>query len=428
MTRALSDAQKSSSYAPSRSEAGTSSSSEFRSPLVRFRTSPMKPLSVSDLTAGSWCELQHFYTLTRLRGKKTRTTAMKAGTEIHEKLEREKFTTVAVEISKREDNFGLKIWNIIQGLRTLRDTGLTRELEVWGMVDGNVVNGIIDGLSYDNPDPEFEEDVISSRGSQASQSSQHQLSLGNKTVFLTDVKTRATRAPPSQPQVRVAVVQLFLYHRFLSQMAAGRLDYLKVFQRYGLNPDETFSDAFMAQIADLHEEVLSDIDSGATDITDTTADFVSAVSSPSQLGDRHENVTFMKYRTLRSLLPLLKFELQLTFPRGAATLGQVVAVEYRFRARGDDDQDAGQVICTNSFYFEPETLDAYLDDNMQFWRGEREPRGVPLEEGFKCRYCEFVDNCEWRTNLEQEAHRKAKLENAERDMARRRRKKESMDW
>ncbi|KAK1749523.1 exonuclease V [Echria macrotheca] len=439
LSRALSDAQKSSTDSRSRSEndsSSTTNSSNGRPPLLRFRTFPMKPLSVSDLTAGSWCELQHFYTLTRRDGKKTRTAAMKAGTAVHERLEREVYTTVAVEVRKREDNFGLKLWNIIQGLRTLRDTGIARELEVWGMVDGNVVNGIIDGLSYDNPDPELEEDVISSRGSQTSQSSQHQLSLGNKTIFVTDVKTRASKTPPSQAQVRAAIIQLFLYHRFLSQMASGRLDYLEVFKRYGLNPDETFSDVFMARIAALHEEVFSDVDSGATDITETTSDWYSTVSTPSKLGARDDlprddqnDVTFMKYRTLRSLLPLLKFEIQLTFPRGAATLGQIVAVEYRYRARtaADDvyqplgldetsDKDkAGTVICTNSFYFEPDTLDAYLADNLQFWRGEREPRGVPLEEGFKCRLCEFVGECEWRMNLEQEAYRRAKLENAERE-------------
>lgn len=90
----------------------------------------MKTLSVTDLTAGTWCELQHFYTLTRLPGgKKTRTAAMKRGTRLHEKLEREVFRTVQVEVTKREDNSGLKLWNMIQGLRVLRDQGATREFE-----------------------------------------------------------------------------------------------------------------------------------------------------------------------------------------------------------------------------------------------------------------------------------------------------------
>ncbi|KAK5654505.1 hypothetical protein OQA88_7134 [Cercophora sp. LCS_1] len=422
LSRALSDARKSGS-ASSASEVSGVSADDSLPPIIRWRSSPNRPLSVSDLTAGSWCELQHYFTLSKRGGKKTRTPAMKAGTTIHERLESEVYETVQIDISKREDTFGLRLWNIIEGLRALRDTGLTRELEVWGIVDGKVVNGIVDGLSYENPDPELEEDVISSRGSQSSQSSQHQLSLGNKTIFVTDVKTRASKTPPSQAQVRAAIIQLFLYHRFISAMASDRLDYIKVFERYGVNPDETFSDRFMAQIASLHEEVFSDADSDTT--TESTADYVTAVSSPSQIGDRYDDVAFMKYRTLRSLLPLLRFEMQLTFPRGAATLGQIVAVEYRLRAKTPEDPENGGIICTNSFYVEQDKLDIYLEDNMQWWRGEREARGVALEEGFKCRFCEFVDDCEWRMALEREAHRKAKLESAEREAGGR---KSSLQW
>ena len=99
-------------------------------------------------------------------------------------------------------------------------------------------------------------------------------------------------------------------------------------------------------------------------------------------------------------------------------MGQIVAVEYRYRQRGransdqDDDGDEkrrnGSVICTNTHFVEPEILDMYLKDDMQWWRGEREPRGVALDEAFKCRSCEFVDTCEWRDNLDQEALRKAR--------------------
>lgn len=397
--------------------------------IEQFRTFPKKPLSVSDLTAGAWCELQHFYTLTRRGGYKKRTSAMKAGSVVHEKLEKEVFTPVAVELIKPVDRYGLKIWNIITGLRTLRDTGLTREMEVWGVIDGNIVNGIIDGLSYENPDPELEEDVVSSRGSQSSlSSSQHHLALGNKVIFITDVKTRMSKTAPPLVQVRGTLIQLFLYHRFLSEMASDRLNYLDVFQRYGVDADETFSDEFMAQMIDLHEEVF--FDDAATITTENTAmgDFATAVSTPSKLGDPrlHEN-PLLRYRTLRSLIPLLKFEMQLTFPRGAATIGHIVAVEYRYRARSADDPDAGALICINSYYVEQEKLDEYLADNMRWWRGEREPRGVQLDEGWKCQSCEFAGECEWREKLEMEAHRKVKMEKALQE-ASGARKKDSLQW
>ncbi|KAK1836874.1 exonuclease V [Podospora conica] len=441
LSRALEEAQKpdtSSSVGTVTDVSGSEVGPERKKPSRRlknqvqmireFRTFPKKPLSVSDLTAGAWCELQHFYTLTRRDGYKRQTSAMKAGSVVHEKLEREVFTPVVVELVKPVDRYGLKIWNIITGLRTLRDTGLTRELEVWGVIDGNIVNGIIDGLSYENPDPELEEDVVSSRGSQSSQnSSQHQLALGNKVIFITDVKTRGSKTAPSLVQVRGTLIQLFLYHRFLSEMASDRLNYLDVFKRYGVDPDETFSDQFMAQMIDLHEEVFFDDAATVTTDATTTEEFATAVSTPSKLGDpRLQENSLLRYRTLRSLIPLLKFEIQLTFPRGAATIGHIVAVEYRYRSRKPNDPDAGALICINSYYVEQEKLDEYLTDNMRWWRGEREPRGVQLDEGWKCRECEFAGECEWREKLEMEAYRKVKMAKAQLEAAGGR--KDTLQW
>ncbi|KAK3324070.1 exonuclease V [Cercophora scortea] len=430
LSRALSEAESTAAFfapqeAPLPEVGDTESPRDTRAPILRFRTSPRKTFSVSDLVAGAWCELQYYYTLSRLPGgRKLPTEAMKRGSGIHETLEKQVYTTVEVDIKKPEDAFGLKLWNIIQGLRTLRDTGLTRELEVWGLVDGNVVNGVIDGLSYENPDPQLEEEVLSSRGSQSSQGSNSQQTdyfpsstPSTGSIFITDVKTRGTKTPPSRVQTRGTIIQLFLYHRFLSEMASDKLDYLSIFARYRLNPDQPFSDAFMAQIGALHEEVFSD--------DDGSSDFVSAVSTTSKLppseadspsSDLLEET--MKYRTLRSLLPLLKFEIQLTFPRGASTLGQIVAVEYRYRAKTEADEANGAIICVNTHYVEQETLDMYLRDTMQWWRGEREPRGVVLEEAYKCHSCEFVHDCEWRSKLDQEALRKARV----------RRKRTSEKW
>lgn len=439
LSRALSDALKSpgtpleTDQTDDQQTIITSRSGDTRPPLLRWRTFPKKPLSVSDLTAGSWCELQHFYVLDRRGGRRFRTEAMKAGSVIHERLEREVHTPVQVDIATREDAFGLKIWNIIQGLRTLRDTGIARELEVWGFIDGQLVNGIVDGLSYENPDPSLEEETLSTRGSQSSsQSSQYQLSLGNKLIFITDVKTRSSKRPPSHAQARGTMVQLFLYHRFISDMASSKLDYLRVFARYGLRPDEPFSDSFVAQMASLHDFFHSDSDGESFDsdfTTTTTAttekapsidsdDFVTAVSTPERLGNSLSDIVYMKYRTLRSLIPLLKWELQMTFPRGSSSLGQVVAVEYRYRAKSEDDEEGGSVIGVDSYFVEPEILNEYLRETMQWWKGEREPQGVQIEEAFKCRTCEFVEDCEWRVNLDQERLRKARKRGREREAKR----------
>lgn len=407
MSRALSDTFVKADPEPAETDTSVEQGRKTTlSPLARFRSFPKKPFSVSDLIAGAWCELQYYYTLTKLPGgKKTRTAAMKGGSKLHQKLEDEIYTTVTIEITKKEDAFGLKIWNIIQGLRTLRDTGMTRELEVWGLVDGHVVNGVIDNLSYENPDPEFEEEVRSSQGSQEPSKAEakeqkittffHSSSKPqNRQIFITDVKTRASRHIPSGAALRPTKIQLFLYHRFLSEVAAGRLDFLRVLQRYGLEPDEPFSDTFVAQIGSLHDEIFEDA------VDHSGGDAGSSRSSPTP--------DLIRYRTLRSLISLLETELRLTFPDGADSLGSLVNVEYRKRARRSadgredpDDEEAGTLLGANVLFVDPQALDLYLREDLQWWRGERPPDGVAIEEAYKCRSCEFADDCEWR--LKQDA-------------------------
>lgn len=377
---------------------------DTRSPLLRFRTYPRKPFSVSDLTAGAWCELQYEYTLTRLPGgKKTRTVAMKEGSKLHQKLEDEVHTTVQVEIATKEDAFGLKVWNIIQGLRTLRDTGLTRELEVWGLVDGNVVNGLIDFLSYQNPSPEFEDEWLSSQGSQTGteDNSQHKItnffpsdrpepprSKPLRKVYLADVKTRGSKTLPKGAALRPTKVQLYLYHRFLSDMAADKVNFLQVFRRYGLHVDSPFSDAFLAQIGELHDDVFHD-----------SSSVLSTTTAPSQDSDMHD---LLKYRSLQELVPLLRDELRLTFPAGADSLGSLVTVEYRLR--GQEGERIGATLVA----VDSEVLDQYLDEYMEWWRGERAAKGVDIEEAYKCSYCEFADICSWREGMDKENLRRAR--------------------
>ncbi|KAK7403081.1 hypothetical protein QQX98_011146 [Neonectria punicea] len=382
-----------------------------RSPLQRFRSYPRKPLTVSDLNAGAWCELQYWYTLTRLPGgRRTRTQAMRQGSKVHQKLEDEVHTTVKIDIMSKEDGFGLRLWNLVQGLRTLRETGLTRELEVWGMVDDNLVNGIIDSVSYENPNPEFEEEL----SSQESQENFRQSSLtdyfppsqsekashpGPK-IYLADVKTRGSLAPVSNAQLRPSKIQLLLYHRFLSAMAAGELNFLKVFRRYGLDPDDPFSDTFMAQIGGLHDEIFVDASSSSMIELLPTRSKQGCAPSESQKSASSAEPDLLNYRTLRELLPFVKQELAATFPHGEHSLGHMLRVQYLHRSDGRE-------IDVHDFPVSRQALDAYLSKYMAWWRGERKATGVDIEEAFKCQTCEFVSDCSWRQGLDEERVRKA---------------------
>jgi exonuclease V len=382
-----------------------------RSPLQRFRSYPRRPLTVTDLNAGAWCEMQYWYTLTRLPGgRRTRTKAMKQGSKVHQKLEDEVHTTVKIDIMTKEDGFGLKLWNFVQGLRTLRDTGLTRELEVWGMIDENLVNGVIDGVSYENPNPNFE-DELSSQGSRGKHrqssltdyfppSQEEQANHPGPKIYLTDVKTRGSLAPVSNALLRPAKIQLLLYHRFLSDMAAGRLNLLQVFRRYGLDPDDQFSDSFIAQIGSLHDEIFVDARSSSQAEFLPTESTRDPASSSSQASADTAGPDLLKYRTLRELLPLVQEELNATFPHGEHSLGHMLRVQYVHR-------DDGREIDLHDFPVSRQALDAYLDRYMAWWRGERKARGVEIEEAFKCRTCEFASDCTWRQGMDEERLRRA---------------------
>ncbi len=383
-------------------------SDDRRSPLERFRSFPKKPLTVTDLSSGAWCELQYWYTLTRLPGgRKTRTAAMKGGSKVHQTLEDQVHTTIRISVAVKEEAFALRIWNLIQGLRTLRDTGMTRELEVWGTIYGEVANGVIDEVSYTCPNIAFEEELQSqSSQGENTTSSQSQSSIANyfqphrRRVYLTDVKTRASTRLPSGAALRPSRVQLFLYHRLLSDMTSGKVDYSAIITRYGLNSQARFSDAFMAQIGGLHDEVFYDADSDAEVFPSTPrsprygpdTDYPQSPDTASQIAPPPD---LIRYRSIEQLIPLLQSELHDTFPQGADNIGDLLAIQYRHR-------DDGRIIGNNSFPNDPSALDGYLKRNLDWWRGNRKAEGVPIEETYKCHSCEFAEICRWRKDKEAE--------------------------
>lgn len=61
-----------------------------------------------------------------------------------------------------------------------------------------------------------------------------------------------------------------------------------------------------------------------------------------------------------------------------------------------EDIAEGSLIGTERFRNNPVELDRWLVDVVRLWKGEREPRGVSLEQTRRCRTCEFEESCEWR--------------------------------
>ena len=331
---------------------------------------------------------------------------MRQGSAVHKTLEEQVHHTVSVDVQTKEDAWGLRIWNVIQGLWTLRETGMTRELEVWGTVDGLVVNGIIDELSYTCPDRELEE----AAGSGAGLDNKHVLPADQSTissffppafapkngpdvltdpkslvkstsrVYLTDVKTRGVNTVPRGAAFRPTLMQLMLYHRLVSDLATNQIDPAVIFDRYSLDPVKTFSDAFIAQFGNLNgafEAAMSDPESSHEH------------PLPSPVGPHDAVQLLLDHNSLSRLWARMIQEYRQTMAHGAASIGNVLKVEYRA-------QRDGSIMGVKTFLYDHKTIQSYLDDEIRWWRGEREVQGVCEEEAYKCGSCEFADECTWR--------------------------------
>lgn len=368
---------------------------DTRPPLERFRTKPKKPLSVTDLVSPAWCELQYFYVLSKF-GRKPQTHAMRSGSKLHQKLEDEVHFSVPVQVQTKEDRFGLRLWNSIAGLRCLRETGLTRELEIWGVLHGEVVNGVIDELSYLCPDVAFEESLNKSQAegsggtiplpslraniqntftqitqSQDSIEEESELPAPDLQIYIADVKTRSVPSLPTGASLRPARMQLMLYRKLLESLSLNTVDAETVLGRYSLAPLDRFSQTFMGEMTRLHS---------------------------------HDESS--SYPNLLSLWALLVTETQLTLTPDI--LSPILRIEFRCAITGN-------IIGSKLVVYEADTIDEYIAEEMAWWKGLRDAKGVDIEEAFKCKACDFAEDCRWRKSKVQEAIEKSRLKRQARD-------------
>lgn len=353
---------------------------------------------------------------------------MKQGSAVHKVLEEQVHTTVPVTAAKTKEEFwGLRIWNVIQGLRTLREFGLTRELEVWGVVEGEVVNGVIDELSYTEPagleaaaeeslrdmqkvDTSPRTGLVRDRDSQkitdffaldqtkdaGDPSAWMELLEPDKKIYITDVKTRGTKSLPQGASLRPTFMQLMLYHRMVRSLATDTVDPSVIFDRYRLDSTAAFSDMFIAEVSSLGNSFPS-----PSRQEGSCSEYEEEYYTPQN--SQHDAFTdLIDHNSLSQLWKLMISEYRRTFPHGASSVGDYLQAEFR---RSWD----GGVIGTKLFKCDDEELDTYIKDGMKWWRGEREARGVEIEEAFKCRICEFSPNCGWRLQKVEEAVEKQRL-------------------
>ena len=391
---------------------------------------------MTDLISPAWCELQYWYALTT-HGRKRRTPAMRQGSAVHQKLEDSVHRRVEVPVRSREDAFALRVWNVVQGLQALRQTGITRELELWGVQGGQVVTGVVDELSYICPDRDLEEQAEGRGGGEKEVATEEPLEQGQLTlaevykkqrerqqneakgqarpngtadgtirslhslqkrtekVYLTDVKTRATNSVPRGASFRPTLYQLQLYRLLLTELIAGRVDGATVLARHGLDADARLSDAFVASVGELADAFYD-----APSSQEESAELHPA-SFPGSNTTRDATDVLLANNSLAKLWRVMLDEFKTTFPQGADSVGRVLKAEYREPATGD-------IRGMKTFLYDGGSVEAYVADELRWWKGERGARGVAIEEAYKCGYCEFASGCEWRAQKiveSRDAHR-----------------------
>jgi exonuclease V len=92
--------------------------------------------------------------------------------------------------------------------------------------------------------------------------------------------------------------------------------------------------------------------------------------------------------------------MQATFP--STSLSPILRAEFRYAKTGD-------IIGSQLTVYETDIIETYIAEEMAWWKGRREAKGVEIEEAFKCRICDFADNCSWRKTKVEEAIEKSRL-------------------
>ncbi|KJX92383.1 putative exonuclease v protein [Zymoseptoria brevis] len=409
---------------------------DTRSPIEQFRRSSYKKkMTVTDIVSPAWCEIQYWYNLKK-HGRIPRTVNMVKGSRIHKVKEMEVHTEVPVKISSKEDKLGLRLWNVIQGLRTLRATGLTRELEVFGVVEGEVFIGIIDEISRTCPDEEKEENMLKSGDISTSPSTKAKtnaipadqrtmkdfltssqasgvsgsdgawlrpLQERPRTIYLGDIKTRSSsKLPRPGSETKPAEIQLMMYRRLLLDLAANKVDAEPIFACYTVEPHKPFSDTFIASLGNIDFDFSSQMTNVSIEADDANDEFAAPESDPL--------AEILAHNTLSSLWShmIAEFTKTISVNASSSSVSRLLSAEYRQADRGD-------VIGRHSFVYSSDILEPYLQDVMKWWKGQREPRGVDIEDAYlKCRPCAFKEICTWRAEKIEEVANKAKLRSAAR--------------
>lgn len=248
-------------------------------------------------------------------------------------------------------------------------------------------------------------------------------------IYMTDVKTKANGSAPTvkSTSFRPTLLQLQLYYHMLNRLiTSDDVTIYALAERYDFDPERPFTEAFISEVGGLNDEFfdvessqelgLDDPFNASDSAARRSSDSMSDFRPPKASQDSTSILT--THGTLARLWDYMKDQLRLTFihqfspgstpvspsipshtqpemlKEYPTLLSPVLTARYVSSAQTDDLQP--RHIGSRSFFYDTDTMSSYISEQMEWWRGQRDPRGVNVSEAWKCRYCEFSDECTWR--------------------------------
>ncbi|KAL5533627.1 hypothetical protein ACEPAG_87 [Sanghuangporus baumii] len=272
--------------------AGEESESAIKSPFIEFRQRQRGYLTVTDLVAPAWCEVQFDYGLRQLRnkpiserpqsfvtpkGKEIKVEAKVAaknedqldkGKIVHKKLEREIHKEeVLIKVKRKEEIWALRLLDFLVRLKTIGATSVVRELPIWGIIQDHPVYGKIDELRLETSNATNGANNLTSQSKDGQMQTRLDSFLMNaketmhaflnghsQTIHIIDNKTRQNASVPSHVDSLPSRLQLMLYWLMLTRALSTSDDgtsFSSFCARIGLKPTRKFSDAFITEMASL---------------------------------------------------------------------------------------------------------------------------------------------------------------------------------
>lgn len=270
------------------------------------------------------------------------------------------------------------------------------------------------------------------------------------TLHLIETKTRRRESLPSDEDALPSRLQLMLYHRLLSSLISPEIpfDFTRLWDETNVDPARPFSETFLSQagsslgtypaftcLDDLTvfwRNATLELDIPGIDPClqliyrrQQPLEFKEDITTPSPARDPSisqflsspPNKIF-DLDTEESSAELL-WALQESWLRhlndvsGKSVSNDAIPPVFEPSASTFKAVDLYKIIGTKEFNLDDDFLDDYLTGVLDWWMGRRRPRGVSATQTWRCNSCEYMSDCEWRTEraLEikvQAAERRAK--------------------